>query len=125
FQGQWIGAIGTREEPVAFSALVRQVETLAGNAPKAYAFGPKRVRRLAVVTGGAPGSLVEAVARGCDAYLTGEVAEGTQALAQEEGANFIAAGHYNSERFGVQALGELLQRRFNIETFFVDIANDA
>jgi poly(A) polymerase len=124
YQGQWIGAIGVCPEPVALEKLVRQVEALAGNAPKVYAFGPRRVRRLAVVTGAAPGSLLEAVARGCDAYLTGEVAEGTQALAQEEGANFIAAGHYNTERFGVQALGELLQRRFGLETFFVDIPND-
>lgn len=124
YQGQWIGAIGVRDEPVAFAELVRQVEALAGSAPKVYAFGPKRVKRLAVVTGGAPGSLLESVERGCDAYLTGEVAEGTQALAQEEGANFIAAGHYNTERFGIQALGELLQRRFGVETFFVEIPND-
>ncbi|HEV8193379.1 MAG TPA: Nif3-like dinuclear metal center hexameric protein, partial [Ktedonobacterales bacterium] len=125
YQGQWIGAIGVCPKPVAVEALVRRVETLAGSAPRVYAFGPRQVRRLAVVTGSAPGSLLESIARGCDAYLTGEVAEGTQALAQEEGANFIAAGHYNTERFGVQALGELLQQRFGQETVFVDIPNDA
>ncbi len=125
YQGQWIGAIGVRPAPIAFEALVREVKTLAGGAPKAYAFGPRQVQRLAVVTGDAPGSLLEAIAAHCDAYLTGEVAEGTQALAQEEGANFIAAGHYNTECFGVQALGELLQQRFGVETFFIDVPNDA
>jgi poly(A) polymerase len=125
YQGQWIGAIGARSEPVAFDELVRQVGSLAGSPPRVYAFGPRVVHRLAVVTGSAPGSLLDAVARGCDAYLTGEVAEGTQALAQEEGANFIAAGHYNTERFGVQALGGLLQQRFGLETFFIDVPNEA
>ena len=74
--------------------------------------------------GAAPGSLIEAVARGCDAYLTGETAEGTQAIAREERANFIAAGHYNTERLGVQALGDLLRERFGVETIFIEVANE-
>ena len=97
---------------------------IAGAAPRVYAFGPERVCRLAVSTGAAPGSLAEAIARGCDAYLTGETSEGTQALASESAANFIAAGHYNTERLGAQALGELLRDRFGVETFFIEIPND-
>ncbi len=125
FLGQPVGAIGMREEaPLPFSQLVERVAELAGATPKVYAEGPSLVRRLGVVTGGAPGSLLEAVSRGCDAFLTGEVAEGTQAIAREEGANFLAAGHYNTERFGVQALGPLLSERFGVETIFLDIPND-
>ena len=124
YQGQPIGAIGVREEPLPFERLVEQVAALAGVSPRVYHHGPAQVRRLAVATGAAPGSLAEAVARGCDAYLTGETAEGTQAVAREERANFIAAGHYNTERLGVQALGDLLSERFGVETFFVEVAND-
>jgi len=124
YQGQAIGAIGVREEPLPFAELVEQVAALAGSGPRVYHHGPATVRRLAVATGAAPGSLAEAVARGCDAYLTGETAEGTQALAREEQANFIAAGHYNTERLGVQALGELLRERFGVETVFIEVAND-
>jgi putative NIF3 family GTP cyclohydrolase 1 type 2 len=97
---------------------------VAGSAPRVYAYGSKQVRRLAVATGAAPSSLIEAVARGCDAFLTGETSEGTQAIAREEQANFIAAGHYNTERLGVQALGDVLRERFGVETFFVEVAND-
>ena len=124
YQGQAIGAIGIREEPLPFARLVEQVAALAGAAPRIYHHGPEMVRRLAVATGAAPGSLAEAAARGCDAYLTGETAEGTQAIAREEQANFIAAGHYNTERLGVQSLGELLQERFGVETFFIEVSND-
>lgn len=124
YQGQPIGAIGAREQPMPFARLVERVAEVAGVAPRVYHEGPKQVRRLAVATGAAPGSLAEAVGRGCDAYLTGETAEGTQALAREAGANFIAAGHYNTERLGVQALGDLLRERFGVETFFIEVAND-
>lgn len=124
YQGQAIGAIGVRAEPLAFDALVEQVASVAGAAPRVYAYGPRQAQRLAVVTGAAPGSLPEAVTRGCDAYLTGETAEGTQAIAREERANFIAAGHYNTERLGVQALGDLLRERFGVETCFIEVAND-
>ena len=36
-----------------------------------------------------------------------------------------SAGHYNTERFGVQALSKLLQVQFGVETFFIDVPNDA
>ncbi|HET9109813.1 MAG TPA: Nif3-like dinuclear metal center hexameric protein, partial [Ktedonobacterales bacterium] len=124
YQGQPIGAIGGRDASLPFERLVEQVAKLAGATPRVYHHGPAQVRRLAIVTGAAPGSLAEAVARGCDVYLTGETAEGTQAIAREERANFIAAGHYNTERLGVQALGDLLRERFGVETFFVEVAND-
>jgi dinuclear metal center YbgI/SA1388 family protein len=123
YQGQAIGAIGVREQPLPFARLVELVAEVAQATPRVYDCGPALVRRLAVSTGAAPGSLAEAVARGCDAYLTGEVAEGTQAIAREERANFIAAGHYSTERLGVQALGDLLRERFGVETFFIEVAN--
>jgi len=123
YQGQPIGAIGVREQPLPFARLVELVAEIAQATPRVYDCGPAQVRRLAVATGAAPGSLAEAVARGCDAYLTGETAEGTQAIAREERANFIAAGHYNTERLGVQALGDLLREQFDIETVFLEVAN--
>jgi putative NIF3 family GTP cyclohydrolase 1 type 2 len=88
-----------------------------------YAFGPQAVSRLGVVTGGGQNNLLEAIARGCDTFLTGEVGEPTQGIAQEEGVNFIAAGHHNTEKIGVQALGRLLQEQFGVETFFCDVPN--
>jgi putative NIF3 family GTP cyclohydrolase 1 type 2 len=33
----------------------------------------------------------------------------------------IYAGHYHTEKLGVQALGKLLEKQFNIETTFLDI----
>jgi poly(A) polymerase len=125
WQGQAVGAIGFVEgEGPALDTLVARIAAIASGTPRVYAYGPAKIQRLAVSTGAAPGSLAEAIARSCDAYLTGETSEGTQALAREGAANFIAAGHYNTERLGVQALGDLLAERFGVETFFIEEAND-
>jgi poly(A) polymerase len=125
WNGQAIGAIGLYDgESPTLDELVARVAKISDGTPRVYGYGSARVKRLAVSTGAAPGSLAEAIARNCDAYLTGETSEGTQAFAREGSTNFIAAGHYNTERLGIQALGDLLHERFGVETFFIEIAND-
>jgi dinuclear metal center YbgI/SA1388 family protein len=123
FHGRAIGAIGLSPKRQTLLDMVEQIEQIAGAIPRVYAYGPQTVRRLGVVTGGGQGNLIEAIARGCDTFLTGEVGEPTEGIAREEGINFIAAGHYNSEKIGVQALGDLLKAQFGVETFFCDVPN--
>jgi dinuclear metal center YbgI/SA1388 family protein len=122
-RGRAIGATGLAPGRRTLLDLLEQVTQIAGAPPRVYAYGPQTVRRLGVVTGGGQGYLLEAVSRGCDTFLTGEVGEPTDGIAREEGINFIAAGHYNSEKIGVQALGDLLKAQFNVETFFCDVPN--
>ncbi|MBO0780615.1 MAG: Nif3-like dinuclear metal center hexameric protein [Ktedonobacteraceae bacterium] len=122
-RGRAIGAIGTAPSRQTLQHLVERVEEESGARPLVYQYGPRTVRRLGVVTGGGQGYLLEAIANGCDTFLTGETGEPTEAIAREEGVNFIAAGHYNSEKIGVQALGELLHTQFDVETFFCDVPN--
>lgn len=123
-RGMPIGAIGTAVTGLNLGGVVEQIGQETGVAPLVYAFGPQTVRCMGVVTGGGQGYLLEAIARGCDTFLTGEVGEPTQGIAHEEGVNFIAAGHYNSEKIGVQALGALLHEQFGVETFFCDVPNN-
>jgi dinuclear metal center YbgI/SA1388 family protein len=123
-RGQAIGAIGIAAQRQTLRDLVEQVDILAGATAHVYEYGPHTIRRLGIVTGGGQGYLLEAIARGCDTFLTGEIGEPTEAIAREEGINFIAVGHYNSEKIGVQALGDLLQTQFGVETFFCDVPNE-
>jgi dinuclear metal center YbgI/SA1388 family protein len=123
-RGRAIGAIGTAPARQTLRALIENVKTIAHDAePLVYAYGPSTVRRLGIISGGGDGYLLDAVAAGCDTFLTGETGEPTEAIAREEGVNFISVGHYNSEKIGVQALGELLHTQFDVETFFCDIPN--
>lgn len=82
--------------------------------------GPERIRRLAVVSGGA-GSYAAAAARaGMDALLTGEGPHHTALDAEERGLAMVLAGHYRTETFGVRALGGLLERQFALPWTFVE-----
>ena len=66
--------------------------------------GPEQPGRVAIVSGGAPKHLAEAAAQGYGLYLTGEPAEPSLQLAKELGVTLVAAGHYATEKLGVQAL---------------------
>ena len=67
----------------------------------------------------------QAVEAGLDLYITGEAGEFVQEFARESRANFVSAGHYNSEKPGVQALAEVLEKKFKVKTEFIDIPNPA
>ena len=80
---------------------------------------------MAWCTGGGQNFIELAALREIDAFITGEVSEQTIHTAREMGIAFFAAGHHATERYGVKALGEELQRALGIETVFVDIDNPA
>ncbi len=122
-RGKPIGALGNASRRQTLLELIEKVTQVAGAAPRVYTYGPQTVRRLGVVTGGGYHNLLDAIELGCDTFITGETGEPTEGIAREEGVNFIGVGHYNSEKLGVQALGELLQKQFGITTFFCDVPN--
>jgi dinuclear metal center YbgI/SA1388 family protein len=103
--------------------LLERIRALTGREPVAFAAGPERVRRIAIVSGSAAELLPAAVAEGFDAFLTGEAREHVMADAREAGIHFVAAGHYATETLGIRALGEVLADRFGLEHEFVDIPN--
>lgn len=81
------------------------------------------VDRVAWCTGGAQGMLADAVKVGASAYITGEASESTTHLARESGVGFLGAGHHATERYGVQALGEVIASTFDLKVTFIDIDN--
>ena len=73
--------------------------------------------------GAAQDAIKRAVAVGCDVYISGEVSERTYYEAKELDIHYFAAGHYATERYGVQALGEHLKQRFGLEHCYIDSNN--
>jgi putative NIF3 family GTP cyclohydrolase 1 type 2 len=88
-----------------------------------FADGPDPVARVAIVSGGGGRYLAEAAAAGYGLFLTGEPEEPSLHLARELGITFVAAGHYATERLGIQALAEHLAGRFELSWEFVDLPN--
>jgi putative NIF3 family GTP cyclohydrolase 1 type 2 len=88
-----------------------------------FAEGPGEIARVAIVSGGGARYLPQAAEEGYDLFLTGEPAEPSLHLARELGITFVAAGHYATERLGVQALTASLAERFGLEWEFVELPN--
>ncbi|MCL5957946.1 MAG: Nif3-like dinuclear metal center hexameric protein [Chloroflexi bacterium] len=121
--GTFIGVIGRLPRRKPFDDFVKLVNRAIGDAVVVLPFGPSQAHVVGIVSGGGAGDILEAAEKGCDVFLTGEPKEPTTALAKEMGMNFIAAGHYNTERLGVEALGDLVEEKFGVPVDFIDIPN--
>jgi dinuclear metal center YbgI/SA1388 family protein len=101
-------------ESVSSDTVLRELETALGRRPLAVGALGRSIRTLSWCTGAAQDLLEEAVALGADAFVSGEISKRTTHAARESGVVYSAAGHYASERFGIQALGMHLHRTFGV-----------
>lgn len=124
FKGVDVGIIAEPVAPVSFADLVAKFSSTLQAPLKTDASGPEQVQRLAVCSGDAVRSLEEALARGCDTLVTGEL-DYTMAHAPAElGMNVLYGGHYATETLGVQALARHLGQQFDLPWEFVDVPVD-
>lgn len=118
-----IGAGGRLPQPTSIETFVASVRGHLGSEPLVFAHGPSRIERVAVITGGAARYVFAAAEQGYDLFLTGEADEPALHNSLELGIHFVAAGHYATERSGVQALSVRLAERFDLSWKFIDLPN--
>jgi putative NIF3 family GTP cyclohydrolase 1 type 2 len=70
-----------------------------------------------------PGDMDWLIKHRLDLFITGEPREWNRELFREASISFVAAGHYHTERIGIQALGDLLRSRLDVTVKFLDLAN--
>ncbi len=90
--------------------------------------GPKRVKKIAIVSGGAKPhaeNIAEMESRGVELFISGEASESTPHRMKESGINYFVCGHYATENFGVQELGKKITAHFGnkVKVEFIDIKN--
>ena len=118
-----LGLAGTLDPPLGIDELVARVTAAVDREPLVFPHGPEPIERVAISTGAAGYDLIQAAHEGFDLFLTGEPEEPSLHTARELGIHFVAAGHYATERLGVQALARHLPERFRLEWEFVELAN--
>jgi dinuclear metal center YbgI/SA1388 family protein len=118
-----IGVGGRLVEPGSIEELAARVSETVGRAPLVFASGPERVERVAISTGAGGYDLLQAAREGYDAFVTGEPEEPNMHAAEVLGIHLVAAGHYATERFGVQALTERLAGEFGLQWEFLELFN--
>jgi dinuclear metal center YbgI/SA1388 family protein len=120
-----LGEIGIqgRVEGISIDELQARVEKAFCHPALIFAYGPALIRTIGFCSGGGTRDLSLAVDAGLDAYITGEAKESTMHYAKESGIHFLSAGHYATEKMGIQQLGEHLQQVFPVKVEFIDIDN--
>ncbi len=123
--GSWKGLnVGFRGELPAVRTAKQLTETL-GFSPadglKILPFGPKEIRTVGIVSGGAADDVYVALELGLDAFITGECEHQVYHDCEEQGITMICGGHYATEVFGVQAVAKMLQDELGLEASFVAI----
>jgi len=118
-----LGGVYGEGKSMTIEDLCKDVEALFQRQAMVFPYGPKKIRRIGICSGGAARELVSAMELALDVFITGEAAESTMQLAKEAGIHYIAVGHHATERLGIRALGEYIAKKFSIAVEFIDILN--
>jgi dinuclear metal center YbgI/SA1388 family protein len=86
-----------------------------------WPFGPEKVKKTGICSGGASSYISHALEAGHDLYLTGEPSHSYYHHARDGRLNVAFGGHYQTETFGVQAMQQHLVERFGLKTFFIEL----
>jgi len=116
-------AIGERSDALEFDEFCREADRLLGRKGKGIKLGKAVVSRVAIVTGAGGDCWLDAAGNGAQVLITGEISESEVRSAEEAGVHLYSGGHYDTEKWGVRALGEHLAEKFDISVEFVDIPN--
>lgn len=116
-----LAALAVTEDGMKLDYVVDRFEQVVGPVSLVQAHGPRIVHRVGAMSGSGARYIAQAAALGCDLFITGETDHAHYYEALNHSINVIYGGHYCTETVGVQALGEHLQARFDIEFEFVDL----
>ncbi|MDP1559634.1 MAG: Nif3-like dinuclear metal center hexameric protein [Nitrosomonas sp.] len=123
FGDQDIALQGALEQTITLGELGAKIAQTLLRDPMIIGDKNKPISKIAWCTGAAQSYFDEAIRLEVDVFITGEISEQTVHVARESGVAFISAGHHATERYGVQALGAHIARKFGINHQFIDIDN--
>jgi dinuclear metal center YbgI/SA1388 family protein len=116
-------ALAELNKPQTLKNFAEYIEAKLNRKPLVIGDLNKPIKNIALCTGAAQGYIEQAFAENVDVYISGEISEQTVHVARESGMSYISAGHHTTERYGIQALGEHLAQKFNLQHEFIDIDN--
>ncbi|MDR2727980.1 MAG: Nif3-like dinuclear metal center hexameric protein [Chitinispirillales bacterium] len=119
--GLYLSVEGAFSKAVTLESVGKMIKEGFGGPVSYLPFGPKKIRTAALVSGRGSSALAEAVEKGIDLFITGELIHESYTIALEGGINVVCGGHYHTEKSGVQALGRLLSEKFGVESVFLDV----
>jgi dinuclear metal center YbgI/SA1388 family protein len=121
YNKQDIGFKGLLPKPMKLSDIANIFQKSIGGKYTLLPFGKDKIRTVGIISGGAAEDLAQAIDQHLDLYITGEPAHYNHHQAKEGNINVLYLGHYESEKLGVTAIGNLLQKKYKIRCIFLDV----
>ena len=122
--GHGFGRIGELEETVSLGNFIERCASALNAKGLRYTGDTnKSVRRIAVNSGGGSDALCEAIKKGADVFVTGDVKYNPFRDASESGIALIDAGHYETEFIVTKLFCELFSEKFPGTEVLVSKAN--
>ena len=119
--GKNIGWTGRLNKPKTLQQIVKILESELGSDPRVLSFGKNKISTVAVCSGGGGyGGFYEALNEGVDLYITGDAIE-IFYTAKDSEMNVIFAGHHSTETIGLDALMKAVEKKFGLDTVFIDL----
>jgi len=118
-----VGFLGKLKAPMKLEHFIEVVNMELQTTCMVFPFGSPDVHCVLVISGSSSRYYQLALDNNADTFLGGDMRENVVRELEEVNLNFINAGHYNTEKLGVQALGEKLQQEFEVTGKFIDIPN--
>ncbi len=122
YNGILIGYKGICDQ-IQSKQFFEKIKTIINDRCIIFPYGPEKINSVGIISGGAQKEFKQAISDNIDLYITGEVSEYNLHMAKEEGVHFVAAGHHATERFGIQALGDYLGEKCDLDIQYIDIPN--
>ena len=110
--GDGIGRVGTLPAPMPLAEFAAFVCRALGANGVRYADAGRMVSRVAVGGGACGSMLADAVAMGCDTFVTADVKYDQFLEARALGVNLLDAGHYATENVICDRMAQYLSKRF-------------
>jgi len=121
YKGRKIGFKGRLPEASGLESLIVRLFGAWESSINALRFGPEEISTVAIISGGGPREVEQAIAEGIDLYITGDRSHEIYHQCREAGINVLFAGHYMTEIYGVKAVAETAASELGLETVFLDI----
>ena len=117
------GFLGKLNRKINREKFIDKINKKLQTTAQVFPYGNANVQQILVVSGGSSKYYQLANDNNADTFIGGDIKESVVRELEEVGINYINAGHYNSEKFGVQALSSVLYKKFNLNCEYVDIPN--
>lgn len=116
-----VGFVGNLSKTIHADDFVEIVDKKLGVKSTVVGCLDNTIKRVGVMSGGGARWFLGAYQMGAQAYITGELNEDVVRASEELGVTLIGAGHYNTEKLGIQNLAKLVTKEFGVNSEFFDV----